>query len=211
MTGAGFPLASRAAVDRRIDLVVMEPPGRLDAARAARYEEIGRTLEAIAGRPVRARHYVGLERLGGAPAILGGAAGTWDEHERSALNRLGEIVLAADAPLLGICGGMQLLAQFAGGRIETMQPATREELGFGPVEIVDDDDLLAGLPRRATVYHDHRDEIVELPAGFRVLARTEACAVQAVAALVSAGVVARVWALAAFDRPSGIPRIRRRS
>jgi GMP synthase (glutamine-hydrolysing) len=91
-------------------------------------------------------------------------------------------VLAAEAPVLGICGGMQLLARFAGGRIATMVPADREELGYAPVEVLDTAGLFAGLSERPTVFHDHRDEITLLPDGFRVLARTESCAIQAIAA-----------------------------
>jgi GMP synthase (glutamine-hydrolysing) len=55
------------------------------------------------------------------------------------------------------------------------------ERGYSPVEVLDASDLLRGLPARATVFHDHTDEIFSLPRGFRVLARSPSCPVQAIA------------------------------
>ena len=81
--------------------------------------------------------------------------------------------------MLGICAGMQLQAVFAGGRLAR---AERPERGFLPIEIVDGSDLLEGMSDEPTVFHDHTDEIADLPAGFRVLARSSACRVQAIAA-----------------------------
>jgi GMP synthase-like glutamine amidotransferase len=166
----------------RVDFVVTEHPSFLDAERKARYDEIGRTLSALSGRPVEAVHYLEVRSLGTGPVVLSGSSAPWATHDPRQLHRLGEAVLAAEAPVLGICGGMQLLARFAGGRIATMVPADREELGYAPVEVLDTAGLFAGLSERPTVFHDHRDEITLLPDGFRVLARTESCAIQAIAA-----------------------------
>lgn len=162
--------------------MLTEHPSYLGAARAARYEEIGALLSTIAGHPVEVVQYLDVRALGGGPVVLSGSSAPWDVHDPAALDRLGAAVLAADVPVLGICAGMQLLAEFAGGRIATMVPAEREELGFGPVEVLDASELLAGLSVRPTVYHDHRDEITLLPPDFHVLARTEACEIQAIAA-----------------------------
>jgi GMP synthase (glutamine-hydrolysing) len=166
----------------RVDFVITEHPSFLDQERAGRYEGIRRLLSGLAGRPVGAVHYLDVRSLGPGPVVLSGSSAPWATHDPGSLERLGEAVLAADAPVLGICGGMQLLARFAGGRIATMVPAEREELGYAPLEVIDADDLLAGLSERPTVYHDHRDEVIALPEGFRVLARTESCAIQAIAA-----------------------------
>ena len=45
----------------------------------------------------------------------------------------------------------------------------------------DSSDLLRGLSPEAVVFHDHDDEVVVVPAGFRVLASSADCAVQAIA------------------------------
>jgi GMP synthase (glutamine-hydrolysing) len=166
----------------RVDFVITEHPSFLDPDRTRGYDEIGSLLSGLAGRPVDAAHYLDVRSLGPGPVVLSGSSAPWATHDPGSLERLGEAVLAADAPVLGICAGMQLLARFAGGRIATMVPAEREELGYAPLELIDADDLLEGLSEPPTVYHDHRDEIAVLPEGFRVLARTESCAIQAIAA-----------------------------
>jgi GMP synthase (glutamine-hydrolysing) len=165
-----------------VTFVVTEHPSRLDDERARAYEEIRLLLAEIAGRPVRSVHYLDADALGTDPVVLSGSSAPWKEHDPASLERLGHVVLAAEAPVFGICAGMQLLAEFAGGRVEIMAPATREEVGYRPLEVLDASDLLAGLSGRPTVYHDHRDEVVELPQGFRVLARTGLCEIQAIVA-----------------------------
>jgi GMP synthase (glutamine-hydrolysing) len=164
-----------------VTFVVTEHPSHLGDERARRYEEIGGLLGEIAALPTRSVHYLDVGSLGPGPVVLSGSSAPWKAYDPADLERLGRLVLATEAPVLGICAGMQLLARFLGGRIETMAPADREELGYGPLEVLDASDLLQGLEPRATVYHDHRDEIVELPEGFRVLARTPECEIQAVA------------------------------
>lgn len=166
-----------------VTFVVTESRSWLDAPRQRRYEEIRVSLEEIAGRPVRSIHYLDADRLGPGPVVLSGAGAPWDEHDPAELARLGEAVRAMDAPVFGICAGLQLLAGFAGGRVEPMAADGRPpERGYLPLDVLDDGDLLAGLPARATVFQDHTDEISELPVDFRVLARTAGCEIQAIAA-----------------------------
>jgi GMP synthase (glutamine-hydrolysing) len=166
-----------------VQLVVTEHPTFLDAKRARRYEEIRAILEEAAGRPVSSTHYLDVDRLGPGPVVLSGSGAPWSAHDPAQLERLGDAVQNADAPVLGICAGLQLLARFAGGRVEPMaargQPPER---GYQPLEVLDDSDLLSGLPARATVFQDHTDEVFDLPAGFRVLARTDGSEIQAIAA-----------------------------
>jgi GMP synthase (glutamine-hydrolysing) len=164
-----------------VTFVVMEHLSRLTDERAHHYERIRLLLAELGGQPVASMHYLDVEALGPGPVVLSGAGGPWDIHDPAEFERLGRVALSAQAPVLGICGGMQLLAGFVGGRVETM-PAAREELGYQTLEVLDASDLLAGLGPRATVYQDHRDEIVDLPPCFRVLARTHSCMIQAVAA-----------------------------
>ena len=166
-----------------VTLVVTEHSSFLDAARKQRYEAIRTTLEEIAGRPVSSIHYPDVERLGPGPVVLSGSGAPWDRHDPAELERLGDAVRSAEAPVLGICAGLQLLTGFAGGRVEPMAVSGRPpERGYLPLEVLDGADLLAGLPARATVYQDHTDEIAELPADFRILARTAGCEIQAIAA-----------------------------
>jgi GMP synthase (glutamine-hydrolysing) len=73
---------------------------------------------------------------------------------------------------------MQLQARFAGGKVT--QARVREH-GFLPIRVHDDSDLLRGLADEVVVFQDHTDEIAELPEGFRVLASSAECEVQAIA------------------------------
>ncbi len=82
--------------------------------------------------------------------------------------RLGPDVLKLGIPVLGICYGMQLLAQLLGGRVE--RSSRKAEYGVAEIEIVEDDPLFLGLGRRGRVWMSHGDVIAELPPGFRALA-----------------------------------------
>ena len=160
-------------------LVVTEQRTFLDPQRSRRYERVRRRLEQVAGAAVQSRHYEDVETLQGAGAVvLSGSSAPWAAHDVDALERLGEAVRAFDGPVLGICAGMQLQAMFAGGSVA--HAAGGPERGYEAIEVLDDGDLLGGLPRRPLVYQRHTDEIAELPESFRVLARSQRCPVQAI-------------------------------
>lgn len=84
---------------------------------------------------------------------------------------LPEVVLASGVPVLGICYGMQLLAQRFGGRVA---PARAREYGpaeIGPTAVASP--LLQNLPARHTVWMSHGDRIEQLPSGFDVIATSD--------------------------------------
>ena len=160
--------------------VITEHSSFLDPPAVDRYEDAARRLEDAAGTAVESVHYEEARDLGGAGAvILSGSSAPWAAHDRRALERLGEVARAYDGPVLGICAGMQLQAVFAGGSIR--HAVTPPETGYAAIDVLDDADLLRGLPSHARVYQRHTDEIDELPDEFRVLARSEACPVEAIA------------------------------
>jgi GMP synthase (glutamine-hydrolysing) len=72
-------------------------------------------------------------------------------------------------PVLGICYGMNLMAQTLGGRVE---PSTRREYGRAEVDVAEPGLIFAGLGSRETVWMSHGDHVAEPPPGFRVLARS---------------------------------------
>jgi GMP synthase (glutamine-hydrolysing) len=164
-----------------VEVVFTELESQLTEARAENYARLRQRLAAVAGEAVDAAHYeeVDPERLRRASSIvLSGSSAPWSNHDPATLTRLGEAIRAAGRPVLGICAGMQLQALFAGGRLA---PARAREHGFLPVRIDDHGDLLRGLSDEVVVFQDHTDEVSELPAGFRVLASSDACAIQAIA------------------------------
>ncbi len=84
--------------------------------------------------------------------------------------RLPDFVLGSGKPVLGICYGMQLLAQNLGGRVD---PSARREYGHAGVTVVAEDaPLLQGLPLEMSVWMSHGDHVVDLPPTFTPLATT---------------------------------------
>ncbi|MBW3592554.1 MAG: glutamine-hydrolyzing GMP synthase [Actinobacteria bacterium] len=79
-------------------------------------------------------------------------------------------------PVLGICYGMQLVAQDLGGKVDRTE---RSE--FGKTELAADpaSELFHGLPAEQTCWMSHRDTVVEPPAGARVVAGSPAAPVSA--------------------------------
>ena len=81
-----------------------------------------------------------------------------------------EWILKGEIPVLGICYGHQLLAYMLGGRVERGE---RGEYGRAEIEVLDEDELFRGLPRRQIVWMSHGDSVSEIPPGAEVLARSE--------------------------------------
>ncbi|MGB9185940.1 MAG: gamma-glutamyl-gamma-aminobutyrate hydrolase family protein [Solirubrobacteraceae bacterium] len=162
-----------------VDFVVTEPRQAITRLLERHYEVIRRRLERLAGVPVRSRHYSEAEQFAAAAVILSGSFAPWEQHEAGALNRLGESVSRFGGPVLGICAGMQLQTMFAGGAIG---PRERPAVGFAPLEVLDEADLLVGLGPTAVTYEHHSWDVVTLPEDFVVLARSEDCAVEALRA-----------------------------
>jgi GMP synthase (glutamine-hydrolysing) len=80
-------------------------------------------------------------------------------------------------PVLGICYGMQLACEALGGKVES-SPA--REFGRAECEVVEADDLLAGVPHRTQVWMSHGDQVTGISDGFAPLARTATCPFAAV-------------------------------
>jgi len=84
-----------------------------------------------------------------------------------------------DVALLGSCFGHQMLVWALSGPTYVRR-ALRPELGWIRVDVLQEDRLLANVPNPWHSFAFHLDEVVEPPGPWRVLAKNEACAVQAI-------------------------------
>jgi GMP synthase (glutamine-hydrolysing) len=74
-------------------------------------------------------------------------------------------------PLLGICYGLQVLAEYLGGKVERGQ---KREYGKGTLKVTDSFcPLFASLPEKLQVWNSHADKLTKLPRGFKAVAVTE--------------------------------------
>lgn len=79
-------------------------------------------------------------------------------------------------PMLGICYGAQLTADFYGGEVGRSE---KREYGKATLERHVDDPFLANTSPSAQVWMSHSDTILRLPEGFEILASTESIPVAA--------------------------------
>ena len=98
--------------------------------------------------------------------LSGGPNSVYDEGAPHAASW----VFQSGLPVLGICYGMQLLAEQLGGKVG---PGREREFGPATITASGEAPLLAGLPADLDVWMSHGDRIEELPPGFTSLAVSE--------------------------------------
>jgi GMP synthase (glutamine-hydrolysing) len=80
-------------------------------------------------------------------------------------------IFSLGVPILGICFGVQLFAQFLGGKVEKGQ---KREYGKGTLTVKDSScALFAKLPKSLQVWNSHGDKLTKIPDGFKPVAITE--------------------------------------
>lgn len=118
--------------------------------------------------------------------ILGGSPFTSSDADRSEtqvrveadLERLLNVVLAADAPFLGLCYGVGMLGRVAGGLVDKSYP---EPVGLTTVRVSEHgavDPLLAGVPRTFDAFVGHKEATARLPEAAVLLASSGPAPVQ---------------------------------
>jgi len=108
-----------------------------------------------------------VERLNPKGVILsGGPASVYDVGAPS----LPTWVLQEDVPILGICYGMQLIANALDGEVE---PATRREYGPATIEVTAPSPLFRGLPQTLDVWMSHGDHVTRVPTGYAGIASSK--------------------------------------
>ena len=96
------------------------------------------------------------------------------------------VIFELGVPVLGICYGMQTMAQQLGGKVES---TGKREFGFAEVRARGHSRLFTGIQDRSNgeghglleVWMSHGDKVTELPAGFKVIGSSDSCPVAAMA------------------------------
>jgi GMP synthase (glutamine-hydrolysing) len=104
-----------------------------------------------------------------------------ESHDRAAM-----AVFELGVPVLGICYGMQTMAQQLGGKVEAGKV---REFGYAEVRARGHSNLLEGIEDYRTaeghgmlkVWMSHGDKVVAMPPGFKLMASTEACPIAGMA------------------------------
>ncbi|MVF20941.1 glutamine-hydrolyzing GMP synthase [Methylocaldum sp. BRCS4] len=96
------------------------------------------------------------------------------------------IVFDLGVPVLGICYGMQTMAEQLGGRVEA---CTRREFGYAQIRAHGHSRLLSDIEDHTTpegyglldVWMSHGDQVTALPSGFKLIASTESAPIAGMA------------------------------
>lgn len=100
--------------------------------------------------------------------------------------RAPESVFTLGCPVLGICYGMQTMAQQLGGKVD---PGVKREFGYAQVALRESTRLLAGIEDHLTedglslldVWMSHGDQVSALPRHFKTIATTSNCPIAGMA------------------------------
>jgi GMP synthase (glutamine-hydrolysing) len=120
----------------------------------------------------------------GAKGII--LSGSHQSAYEDSTDRAPQSVFELGVPVLGICYGMQTMAQQLGGRVE---PGTVREFGYAEVRARGHTQLLDGIADFTTdeghgmlkVWMSHGDKVAELPPGFKLMASTPTCPIAGMA------------------------------
>jgi len=163
------PAGNRGAGLGVDEVLVIDFGGQYSQLIARRVRECGvfsELLPADVGvAEVAARKPKGLILSGGPASVYADGAPQLDRG-----------LLELGIPVLGICYGMQLLAQTLGGVVERAEVG---EFGRSELTVHDPGRLLAGLPRAQACWMSHRDSVKQPPPGFVALASSTASPVAA--------------------------------
>ena len=114
--------------------------------------------------------------------LSGGPNSVYEAHEW----RAPQAVFELGVPVLGICYGMQTMAEQLGGKVES---SGKREFGYAQIRARGHSQLFNGLQDSTNaeghglldVWMSHGDKVTELPAGFSVIASSDSCAIAAMA------------------------------
>jgi len=143
-----------------------------------------------------------MTRLRPAAVLMSGFARSFEEYPVGAFTAVADwLMCGPPAPTLAICGSHQLLGFVFGGKLKADEPLRDQpmrrrrsgepivnpdyhpehfmERGFYELQLVSEDPLFRDTNRPPVMMESHYCEVKELPPGFRLLASTPECRIQA--------------------------------
>ena len=124
-----------------------------------------------------------VRNFGANGVILSGSHASVYEAET---DKAPQAVFELGVPVLGICYGMQTMAQQLGGKVEA---GTKREFGYAEIRARGHSALFRDIQDRSNseghglldVWMSHGDKVTELPVGFKVIASNETAPIAAMA------------------------------
>ena len=98
--------------------------------------------------------------------LSGGPTSVYDDNSPQVNAELFKL----NIPILGICYGMQLIAQYYNGKVE---PAENREYGKAKLEILGVSSIFKDVDNNSTVWMSHGDYITKIPQNFVVQGKSE--------------------------------------
>ena len=184
-------------VDIEHESILQDPEKR--QGHLARRMDVKLRLEEISGQVCLVQRYsrVTRERLkewGIQALLISGCAADWSEYSDTGFAEMYRIIRAGELPIVGLCGGHQLIARAYGTPLGPMRrlkegeedvypdlgPGYHKEWDFTPVRVLKADPIFEGLGENPVFLEAHYWEVKEVPPGFELLASTDVCRIQAI-------------------------------
>jgi GMP synthase-like glutamine amidotransferase len=150
----------------------------------------GMTCEPIFYRQVSSK--LATQKNVNAIAISGNTT-DWEYYDFTTFAPLFEIIKSGCLPVIGLCGGHQLIGlayDAECGPLRKLKPGEPEvgdfatgwfkEVGFLPVNVIQSDPIFASLGKQPIFFESHYWEIKQVPDEFELLASTDECKVQSI-------------------------------
>ncbi len=154
-------------------------------------------LEEISGTPCLVQRFTDVTRqqlrdLGITALAISGNVTEWPKYDDQDLAEMRHLIREAEWPIIGFCGGHQLIAIAHAAPVEPMRrlrpgeadvtslsgPGYLKEWGFMPLKAVKTDPIFDGLGQSPVFLELHYWEIKQPPPGFEVLASSDECRIQ---------------------------------